>query len=47
MASGPTPFQVEVQKMARQMTLIVGSLAVVVAAILLFVLQRAAGGRRA
>jgi Ca2+-transporting ATPase len=39
MAERPTPFQVEVHKMARQMTLIVGSLAVVVAAILLFVLR--------
>jgi Ca2+-transporting ATPase len=39
MAERPTPFQVEVQKMARQMTIIVGSLAVVVAAILLFVLH--------
>ncbi len=39
MAERPTPFQVEVQKMARQMTLIVGSLAVIVAAILLFALR--------
>ena len=39
MAERPTPFQVEVQKMARQMTVIVGSLAVVVALILLFVLR--------
>jgi len=39
MAERPTPFQVEVQKMARQMTFIVGTLAVVVAAILLFVLH--------
>jgi len=35
----PTPFQVEVNKMARQMTLIISFLAVVVAAILLFVLH--------
>ena len=47
MAERPTPFQVEVQKMARQMTFIVGSLAVVVAVILLFVSARAAGGRGA
>jgi P-type Ca2+ transporter type 2C len=39
MAERPTPFQVEVQKMARQMTVIVASLAVVVAAILLFFLH--------
>ncbi len=39
MAERPTPFQVEVQKMARQMTIIVGSLAILVAAILLFVLH--------
>ena len=39
MAERPTPFQVEVQKMARQMTLIVASLAAVVAVILLFVLH--------
>ncbi len=39
MAERPTPFQVEVQKMARQMTLIVGSLAVIIAAVLLFVLH--------
>jgi len=39
MAERPTPFQVEVQKMARQMTIIVGTLAVIVAAILLFVLH--------
>jgi Ca2+-transporting ATPase len=39
MAERPTPFQVEVQKMARQMTVIVASLAAVVAAILLFVLH--------
>ncbi len=39
MAERPTPFQVEVQKMARQMTIIVGALAVVVAVLLLFVLH--------
>ncbi len=39
MAERPTPFQIEVQKMARQMTIIVGALAVVVALILLFVLR--------
>jgi len=39
MAERPTPFQVEVQKMARQMTLIVGSLALLIAVILLFVLH--------
>ena len=39
MAERPTPFQVEVQKMARQMTIIVGVLAAVVAPILLFVLH--------
>jgi Ca2+-transporting ATPase len=39
MADRPTPFQVEVQKMARQMTIIVAILAVLVAAILLFVLH--------
>jgi P-type Ca2+ transporter type 2C len=39
MVERPTPFQVEVQKMARQMTIIVGSLAVIVAAILLFALH--------
>ena len=39
MAERPTPFQVEVQKMARQMTVIVASLAVVVAVILLFLLH--------
>jgi Ca2+-transporting ATPase len=39
MAERPTPFQVEVQKMARQMTLIVGALAAIVAVILLFVLH--------
>ncbi|MGE5222876.1 MAG: cation-translocating P-type ATPase [Omnitrophica WOR_2 bacterium] len=39
MVERPTPFQVEVQKMARQMTIIVGSLAVLIALILLFVLQ--------
>ena len=36
MAERPTPFQVEVQKMARQMTVIVAVLAAVVAVILLF-----------
>ncbi len=39
MAERPTPFQVEVQKMARQMTVIVAALAAVVAVILLFVLH--------
>ena len=39
MAERPTPFQVEVQRMARQMTIIVAVLAVLVAAILLFVLH--------
>jgi len=39
MVERPTPFQVEVQKMARQMTIIVGSLATVIAFILLFVLH--------
>ncbi len=39
MAERPTPFQVEVQKMARQMTVIVGTLAVLIAAILLFLLH--------
>jgi hypothetical protein len=39
MAERPTPFQVEVKKMARQMTVIVAALAVVVAGILLFVLH--------
>ena len=39
MAERPTPFQAEVHKMARQMTFIVGSLTVVVAVILLFVLH--------
>lgn len=39
MAERPTPFQLEVQKMARQMTIIVGTLAVIVAAILLFALH--------
>jgi P-type Ca2+ transporter type 2C len=39
MGERPTPFQVEVQKMARQMTVIVGSLAVAIAAVLLFVLH--------
>jgi P-type Ca2+ transporter type 2C len=36
-----TPFQREVQKMARQMTIIVGGLALLVAAILYFILQEA------
>jgi Ca2+-transporting ATPase len=40
MAERPTPFQVEVHEMARQMTAIVGSLAAVVAVILLFVLHQ-------
>jgi Ca2+-transporting ATPase len=39
MAERPTPFQVEVQRMARQMTVLVAVLAAVVAAILLFVLH--------
>ncbi len=39
MSERPTPFQVEVQRMAREMTVIVASLAAVVAAILLFVLH--------
>ncbi len=39
MAERPTPFQQEVQKMARQMTFIVTVLAVIVAMILLFVLH--------
>jgi len=39
MAERPTPFQQEVQKMARQMTIIVAVLAAVVALILLFVLH--------
>ena len=39
MSERPTPFQIEVQKMARQMTLIVGTLAVVVALILFFGLR--------
>jgi Ca2+-transporting ATPase len=39
MAERPTPFQVEVQKMARQMTVIVAALAAVVAVILLFLLH--------
>ncbi len=40
MADRPTPFQVEVHKMARQMTIIVGTLAVVVGLILLFALHQ-------
>jgi Ca2+-transporting ATPase len=39
MSERPTPFQVEVQKMARQMTVIVAFLAVVVAGVLLFLLH--------
>jgi Ca2+-transporting ATPase len=39
MPERPTPFQVEVQRMARQMTAIVAALAAVVAIILLFVLH--------
>ena len=39
MAERPTPFQVEVQRMARQMTAIVAALAAVVAIILLFALN--------
>jgi P-type Ca2+ transporter type 2C len=39
MAERPTPFQVEVLKMARQMTVIVAALAAVVAVILLFLLH--------
>ncbi|MCL4507697.1 MAG: cation-transporting P-type ATPase, partial [Chloroflexi bacterium] len=39
MVERPTPFQVEVQKMARQMTVIVGALAVFIAVILLFLLR--------
>jgi Ca2+-transporting ATPase len=39
MAERPTPFQIEVQKMARQMTVIVASLAAVVAVVLLFLLH--------
>jgi Ca2+-transporting ATPase len=39
MVERPTPFQVEVQKMARQMTIIVASLAAVVAVVLLFLLR--------
>lgn len=41
MTERPTPFQVEVQKMARQVTVIVAILAVIVAGILLFVLHEA------
>jgi len=40
MAERPTPFQAEVQKMARQMTAIVGALAVAVALLLLFALHQ-------
>ena len=39
MSERPTPFQVEVEKMSRQMTFLVGGLAVVVALILIFVLR--------
>jgi Ca2+-transporting ATPase len=39
MVDRPTPFQIEVQKMARQMTAIVGVLAAVVALILVFLLR--------
>lgn len=39
MSERPTPFQVEVRKMARQMTLIIGLLAAVVAVILYFVMH--------
>jgi P-type Ca2+ transporter type 2C len=39
MAERPTPFQVEVKKMARQVTVIVAILAIIVAGILLFVLH--------
>jgi len=39
MVERPTPFQVEVQKMARQMTIIVASLAAVVAVVLLYLLR--------
>jgi Ca2+-transporting ATPase len=39
MAERPTPFQVEVRKMGRQMTWIVGSLAVVVGLVLYFLLH--------
>ena len=41
-AERPTPFQTEVHKMARQMTLIVGGLAAIIAVILLFVLHEPA-----
>jgi Ca2+-transporting ATPase len=41
MTERPTPFQVEVQKMARQMTLIVGVLAALIALILLLGLEEA------
>ncbi len=39
MAERPTPFQIEVQKMARQMTIIVSVLAVAVALILMFLIR--------
>jgi P-type Ca2+ transporter type 2C len=39
MTERPTPFQVEVQKMARQMTVIVAVLVVIVAGVLLFLLH--------
>jgi Ca2+-transporting ATPase len=41
MADRPTPFQVEVQKMARQLTLIVGTLSALIAPFLLLVLREA------
>jgi hypothetical protein len=40
MTERPTPFQVEVQKMARQLMVIIGILALGVAGILLFVLHQ-------
>ena len=39
MAERPTPFQIEIERMARQMTALVGTLAVFVALILLFALH--------
>jgi Ca2+-transporting ATPase len=39
MSERPTPFQVEVQKMARQMTMIIGVLTAIVALILYFILH--------
>ena len=47
MAERPTPFQVEVQKMARQMTVIVASLAVMVAGSIALCPARTAGRRGA